>query len=194
VETVEQVRELVGAVHYRPIKGRLLEEFMSGARRPRPETVAFLKRFNRHNYLIIGIESVTACERLEELVAVEGVDGVFVGPHDISVSLEVPEDWQNPKIMRLIEDVIVRCRAAGVGVGVHVAPHTFTLEQVRRMIQLGMNWIPDSADVAWAWDTLTKRRAALGLPPQTPEPEAAPDVSTCIAPQDAQDTGAASES
>lgn len=165
VETVEQVREVVGGVHYRPIKGKLLKEFFSGGRKPTTKTTEFLKRFNRDNYAIIGIESIPAYERLDELIGVEGVDGVFIGAHDVSVSLEAPEEWENPELHRIIEDIVVRCRAAGVGIGVHMAPHVFPTERARRLMDLGMNWILDGADVAWAVHGMTERRAALGFEP-----------------------------
>ena len=83
-----------------------------------------------------------------------------MGPHDLSVSLEAPEQWDNPQLLRLIEDVIVRCRTAGIGVGVHLSP-IFSPALTRRFIDLGMNWILDSADVIFALQGLRKRRAEL---------------------------------
>ena len=182
VETADEVRALVGAVHYRPIKGRQLREFLGGTRQPAAATRAFLKRFNRHHYLIIGIESVAAYENLDTLIGLEGVDGVFMGPHDLSVSLEAPEEWDNPALHRLIEDTIVRCRAAGIGVGVHVSPAIFPLERIRRLVSLGMNWILDGADVIHALESLKQRRLALcgEAPPSTVEAAASP--AACIAP------------
>lgn len=117
VETAEEVRAMVGAVHYRPIKGRQLHDFLNGVREPASATRDFLRRFNLHRYVIIGIESVTAYENLDALIGIEGVDGVFIGPHDLSVSLEAPEEWDNPALHHIFEDTIVRCRAAGIGVG-----------------------------------------------------------------------------
>jgi 4-hydroxy-2-oxoheptanedioate aldolase len=160
VETVEEVRDLVGAVHYRPIKGRQLRNLLAGTQPPAVATREFLTRFNQHHYAIVGIESVAAYENLDALINVPGVDGVFMGPHDLSVSLEAPEQWDNPALLRLIEDVIVRCREAGIGVGVHLSS-IFSLEQTRRFISLGMNWILDGADVIFARQGLRQRRAEL---------------------------------
>ena len=187
VESVNDVREIVGAVHYRPIKGRQLRDFLSGAREPATETRDFLRRFNRHHYAIIGIESMAAYENLDALIGVKGVDGVFLGPHDLSVSLEAPEQWDNPALHRVIEDIIVRCRAANIGVGVHLSSAIFTLDQVRRLVALGMNWILDGADVTLALGELKQRRLAL-----CGEPETAPhcgdiEISSCIIPARASD-------
>ena len=76
---------------------------------------------------------MAAYENLDTLIGLEGVDAVFLGPHDLSVSLEAPEDWDNPALHRLFEDTIVRCRAAGIGVGVHVSPAIFSLERIRQL-------------------------------------------------------------
>jgi 4-hydroxy-2-oxoheptanedioate aldolase len=172
VETVEQAQAVAAAAHYRPIKGKVLADMLAGDRKPSPKTTAFLERFNQHNYAIIGVESVPGYENLDALIKVEGVDGVFIGPHDVTVSMETPEEYDNPAFLRLLEDVIRRCRAAGVGVGVHVSPIAFASEQVRRFMDLGMNWILDGADVVWAAQAMQSRREELGVgpPPEATDP------------------------
>jgi 2-keto-3-deoxy-L-rhamnonate aldolase RhmA len=172
IETVEEVRDMVGAVHYRPIKGQLLRDFSAGRRKPSSKTTSFLRRFNGQHWLIIGVESVAAYENLDNLINVPGVDGVFIGPHDLSVSLEEPEDWNHPKFLRVIEDTVLRCRAANIGVGAHLTPGIFSSDRVRRLITMGMNWILDGSDVGHAVAALNERRAAFGISP------AALDTST----------------
>ncbi|KKK88467.1 hypothetical protein LCGC14_2742890, partial [marine sediment metagenome] len=163
VETVEQVREVVGAVRYRPIKGKFLRDLMSGERKPTAKTTEFLKGFNRHNYVIIGIESIAAIENLENLIGVEGVDGVFIGPHDVSVSMEIPAEWDNPELMAVFKDIVVRCRAKNIGVGTHMQSTTFPLDAVHTLMDAGMNWILDGADVTHAISSMIDRRKALGF-------------------------------
>ena len=182
VETVEEVRELVGAVHYRPIKGRQLRGILDGTRPPCEVTKSFLQRFNRHQYAIIGIESVAAYENLDALISVPGVDGVFMGPHDLSVSLEVPEQWDSPALIALMEDVIRRCRAAGIGVGVHLHAG-IPITQTRRFVEMGMNWILDGADVTHTLHALKQRRADLCGSTTPVANSAGPrGAATCIAP------------
>jgi 2-keto-3-deoxy-L-rhamnonate aldolase RhmA len=60
VETIDQVRELVGTVHYRPVKGILLRAYQSGER-PTSETMQqFFDRFNRNNASTATIRSSSA--------------------------------------------------------------------------------------------------------------------------------------
>lgn len=182
VETVEEVRAMVGAVHYRPIKGRQLRDFLGGVREPTSATRDFLRRFNRQQYLIIGIESVAAYENLDALIGIPGVDGVFMGPHDLSVSLEEPEQWDSPALHRLIDDTIVRCRAAGIGVGLHLSASLFTEAQVSRMISLGMNWILDAADVTLALQAMKQRRRAFVGEGEAVAQSDRDAPATCLAP------------
>jgi len=161
IETVAEVQALVGAVKYRPIKGRFLRELLDGARRPAPKTVEFLSRFNRDNYLIIGIESVAAYENLDALMAVPGVDGVFMGPHDLTVSMEIPEEYEHPDFLALVVDVVRRARAAGVGVGIHYSQAVTPDERFVALMHEGMNWILYGADVSLARAEMTRRLTAF---------------------------------
>lgn len=144
VETVAEVKELVGAVRYRPIKGEFLNGILNGTRRPKDKLSEFFKRFNKDLYLIIGIESVAAINRLEELIAIDGVDGVFLGPHDITCSMEIPEEYEHPEFVKTLLDVIKRCRKAGKGVGIHM---DLALPRAKPFLDAGMNFMLNLADI-----------------------------------------------
>jgi len=154
VETVEQAQEVVGAVHYRPLKGRLLADLLTGRKTPNEKTLRYLGRFNRNGYVILGVESLPAYENLDRLLGVGGVDGIFVGPHDLSVSMGIAEEWDHPEYLRVIEDIIARCRAAGRGVGVHLFGHMFPQETIVRFLEKGMNLVIYSSNVILARDSL----------------------------------------
>jgi len=85
VETAEQVRALSGAVKLRPVKGQRLAERLAG-RRFEPALEDYLARRN-HSALVVNIESVPALNALDEILATPGLDGVLIGPHDLSCSL-----------------------------------------------------------------------------------------------------------
>ncbi len=146
VETVEQVNDLVGAVRYRPIKGKFLNDVLSGKREFAPKLKTYLEDWNRNNYLIIGIESVEAINKLEELIDNDGVDGVFLGPHDITCSMEIPEEYDNPKFVETIKDVIRRCRKLNKGVGFH--------GDLTNYLDTDLNFVLNKADVVWMRNTL----------------------------------------
>ena len=161
IETEEQVREIVGAVRYRPVKGAKLTGYLSGETPVSQKMSDFFDRFNSENYLIIGIESVAAYENLDRLISVPGVDGVFIGPHDMTVSMEIPEEYDHPDFAALVEDIVARCKKAGVGVGVHYSQRTATDDRFRELIDLGMNWILYGADITLVDTGMRKSLSAL---------------------------------
>lgn len=158
VETVEEVKAVVGAVKYRPIKGEILDGYLDGSAPPSDKMRAFFDRFNKHSYLIIGIESVPAINRLEDLVSIAGVDGVFLGPHDITCSMGIPEEYTNPKFIDTVCDVIRRCRKAGVGVGIQT---DLAAPQNKAFLDAGMSFMFHIADVIKMREMMNKELAAL---------------------------------
>ena len=73
--------------------------------------------------LLVQVESKTALDNLDEILDVEGIDGVFIGPADLSASLGYPDNAGHPEVQRIIETSIRRIRAAGKAAGfLAVAP------------------------------------------------------------------------
>jgi 4-hydroxy-2-oxoheptanedioate aldolase len=163
IETVEQVRSLHGAVKLRPIKGARLEAMLGGRAGFEPELVAYQHAQHGENLLLINVESRPAMENLDALLAVEGVDAVLIGPHDLSCSLGLPERYEAPAFEAAVREIVRRSRARGVGAGIH------SWMGVAREIawaHAGMNLFIHSADIIAMRQTLTAEvrelRAALG--------------------------------
>lgn len=119
VETVEQVKALVGAVKYRPLKGAALTRAIETGEFPNDETRAYLENYNQDANLVIMIESPAGVQNLPALLAVPGVDAVLIGPHDLSVSHGIAEQYDHPLFVATVEQIIEVCRAHQVGVGMH---------------------------------------------------------------------------
>lgn len=58
--------------------------------------------------LLVQVESKTALDNLDEILDVEGIDGVFIGPADLSASLGYPDNAGHPEVQRIIETSIRR--------------------------------------------------------------------------------------
>jgi 4-hydroxy-2-oxoheptanedioate aldolase len=140
VESPEEVRQVVAAARYRPLKGELLERM--GREGGGGETGAYLERFNQNHAVIIGIESVPAIERLDEILAVPGIDAIFIGPHDLTISLGIPEQYDHPRFQEAVSHIIATSQAKGIPAG----GHWFQLEQVRRWQGEGSRFILYSSD------------------------------------------------
>src|SRR5512140_895132 len=70
VESVEEVRQMVGAVKYRPLKGKKLNAMLAGKTALEPQLAEYLAGYNAQNSLIINIESVPAMDELDDILAV----------------------------------------------------------------------------------------------------------------------------
>ena len=97
METMEEVHALRGAVKYRPVKGARLERALREPASLEPELRAYLQAYNANNVCVVNVESVAAMQSLDKTLQVEDVDAILVGPHDLSISLGVPEQYTHPK-------------------------------------------------------------------------------------------------
>jgi len=144
IEHPQQVQNLVGAAKLRPLKGERLEEALKDRDCLGPELTEYLNHRNAGNFLLINIESVPALERLDEILAVPGLDGVVIGPHDLSVSLEVPEQYDHPRFDEAVEEIISKVRGKGLAAGIHF-PKDPNLQI--KWAQRGLNIILHSSDI-----------------------------------------------
>ncbi len=70
--------------------------------------------------VVVMIESKEAVENIDAILAVEGVDGVFIGPYDMSGSYGIPGQTGDPIIQNACARVVAACRKAGKAAGMHV--------------------------------------------------------------------------
>jgi 2-keto-3-deoxy-L-rhamnonate aldolase RhmA len=144
IESADEVKLLRGAVKLRPLKGRKLEDILSGRRPLEGELEAYVRTRNENNILLVNIESVAAMENLDQILDVPDLDGLLIGPHDLSCSLGVPEQYDHPIFAEALLQIITKARARNVGVGVHNLPD---MAQETRWGRAGLNLILHLSDV-----------------------------------------------
>jgi 4-hydroxy-2-oxoheptanedioate aldolase len=157
VETVEQVREVVGAAKLLPLKGQAVARAVAEGVFPSGETEQFLAERNKDNLLVIGIESVAAMERLDELLSVPGVDAAFVGPNDLTIQLGIPADYQHPKFLEAVARIHETCVAKGVPLVIHF----FSYEMADPWIEKGIHFVLFGTDRGGIGDTMEQDFAHL---------------------------------
>ncbi|WP_210502802.1 HpcH/HpaI aldolase family protein [Nocardioides xinjiangensis] len=104
IRDAEHAREVVAATTYAPAGGRSIGRLSGGADRP---------------LVIAMVETATALEDLDAVLAVEGLDGVYVGPGDLALSLELDGADRSAELRDVLSSILGRAVAAGVPVGVH---------------------------------------------------------------------------
>lgn len=152
VESAEQARELVRATRYPPSGVRGVGSAL--ARASRWNTVpGYLDQANEQMCLLVQIENREGLANLDAIAAVEGVDGVFIGPADLSAAMGHRGNPGHPEVQAAIEDAIVRVQRAGKAAGILSADETLA----RRYLELG------AAFVAVGVDTTVLMRGLQGL-------------------------------
>lgn len=79
----------------------------------------YVKNANEDILIVIMIETQTALDNIDEILSVPGVDAVFVGPTDLSLSLNIFEQIDHPKFKSAISRILDVCRRHGVAPGMH---------------------------------------------------------------------------
>jgi 4-hydroxy-2-oxoheptanedioate aldolase len=106
VESAEQARAVVGACRYPPAGYRSGGGVMAGGDDP---------------FCVIMVESRAAMDELDATLAVDGVDGIYVGPRDLSYSLGGQLNPDDPVLRPALEQIWAAAAAAGKPVGVHAS-------------------------------------------------------------------------
>ena len=145
VESVAQIRDLVGACRYRPLKGARLQQALDEPASLETELATYLEERNAHSIAVANIESVPALENLDALVAIDGLDAVLIGPHDLSCSLGIPEQYDHPRFDEAVKTIFATARAAGKGAGIHF--FIGGIEKEIDYLQSGANLVVHGADV-----------------------------------------------
>jgi 4-hydroxy-2-oxoheptanedioate aldolase len=144
VENIDDVYQLVGAVKYRPLKGKKLKKILYGEEKPSEELATYLKKQNNNNTLLINIESPTGVDHMEQFFDIQsvdgpGVDGIVIGPHDLSVACEMPEKYRSQQFIELSCGIIDKARKCGVAAGGHTGS--------RGNLDLQMAWAKAGATI-----------------------------------------------
>jgi 2-keto-3-deoxy-L-rhamnonate aldolase RhmA len=150
VEDIEDVYNLVGAVKYRPLKGNKLKGILSGEEKLPAELATYLKNYNKNNALLLNIESPTGVNNMERFFAIQcvdgpAIDGIVIGPHDLSVSYDMPERYRSKDFLNLSCEIIKKARGCGVSAGCHGGSRG-SLDIQLEWAKAGANIIMHSAD------------------------------------------------
>jgi 2-keto-3-deoxy-L-rhamnonate aldolase RhmA len=152
LESPSQILDLVGATKFKPLKGEVLKKYLAGKEKMPDDLKDYIDKFNEGNICIANIESVPAMDNLEELLSVPGLDAVFIGPHDLSVNLGIPEQYDHEEFIKAVKKIIQTTRNKGLAIGIH-----FSLEPERQVYwaKEGANIIVHSFDIALFSQRLT---------------------------------------
>ncbi|HYF40886.1 MAG TPA: 4-hydroxy-2-oxoheptanedioate aldolase [Ramlibacter sp.] len=150
VDTPEQAAEIVRSMRYPPqgVRGMGGARASGWGRNPN-----YAREANRQVCLLVQAETRQSLDNLEAIAATEGVDGVFIGPADLSASLGHVGNPGHPEVQKAIEDTIARIRKAGKAAGILTPDEALA----RRYLELGATFVAVGLDT----NLLMKATSAL---------------------------------
>ena len=157
VDDAEQARDMAQAMRYPPDGVRGM-----GAVLARASGFGSIKDYphvaNGQMCLLVQAESAKAVANIDEIAAVEGVDGVFVGPADLSADMGYPGQPGHPEVEKAIDHVIALTVAAGKIAGII----TFDESRFAEYAQKGVTFLGVGGDLAVLNDALRGLAGRLG--------------------------------
>lgn len=144
VETPEQATRARDAMKYLPLgkRGVGLGAALTGYRQVNP--AEFFRRSNENTTLICQIESTRGLENLDAIAAIEGVDCLWVGHFDLSNSMGIPAQFQNPELLAALKKVVETAKKHGKTAGIQPGG----MEQAEQWLDIGFNVISWNSDYA----------------------------------------------
>jgi 4-hydroxy-2-oxoheptanedioate aldolase len=116
VSTPEEARAAVASTRYPPAGVRGVAGTTRATRFGRIKDYA--RSAHEEICVLVQVETQQALDNIEAICAIDGVDGVFIGPADLHASLGYVGEIANPKVKPLIDDAIRRIRKAGKAPGI----------------------------------------------------------------------------
>jgi 4-hydroxy-2-oxoheptanedioate aldolase len=144
VDTAEQARQVVASVKYAPQGSRGYAASQRSAHYGFMNATEYAQTSNRETLVACYCETAESIRNLPEIVKVEGVDVIFIGPFDLSQALGVMGQPGHPKVLEAIKGITETTRAAGKAVGIIASDAA----QAKQWIDQGIQYISLSSDVA----------------------------------------------
>ena len=121
VNSAAEAQQAVRSVKYGPLGARGLAAVRAADYAQTIPLSEYVKQANAETLVVVQVETVEAIERLSEIVAVEGLDVIFIGPTDLSHSLGVPGNPKYPKVEAAMQRIAETVLASNIALGIMVS-------------------------------------------------------------------------
>lgn len=141
VQNADEARKAVAAARYPPlgIRGVAVVPRANDYGRVRD----YHRQAHRETCILVQLETRTALKEIEAIAAVDGIDGMFIGPSDLAADFGHLADNKHPEVQAAIEDAAKRIRASGRSAGTLSG----NLDDVELLFEMGFNFTATGSDV-----------------------------------------------
>lgn len=141
VQNADEARAAVSATRYAPVGMRGMGGSMRASNFGRVRD--YVHHAHEETCVLVQVETREALEQLEDILSVDGVDGVFIGPADLSASLGHPGNPGHPEVKRAIDDAIRRISNANKAPGILMLDE----KRARECLDLGALFVAVALDM-----------------------------------------------
>jgi len=121
---------------------------------------------NDSTLVMVQIEHKDAVANIDDILDVPGIDGTFIGPYDLSMSMGLAGQLDHPDAVAARDRVLAATRAHGLAAGIHLVHPDRAVDEVPRYVAQGYRFIALGTDILFLGDSArtlaTRARAAAG--------------------------------
>lgn len=111
-----------------------------------------MEYWNKETLVIPQCETLGCLENIEEIVSMEGVDGIFIGPYDLSIGLGMSGQFENPDFLAAVERIKTACHNAGK----FIIIFTMSTEAAQKYFRQGFDSVTIGLDIHYYIDSCSK--------------------------------------
>jgi 2-keto-3-deoxy-L-rhamnonate aldolase RhmA len=122
----------------------------------------YVSQANDSTLLIVQIEHKDAVENIDEILDVPGIDGTFIGPYDLSMSMGLPGQLDHPDVVAARARVLAATKARGLAPGIHLVHPDRAAGAIAGIVEEGYQFIALGTDILFLGDACRElQRKAL---------------------------------
>lgn len=156
INSAEEARQVVKFAKFYPYGYRGVCRFVRAADYSNMDRYEYFEN-SKDIVIILQLEGINAIKNLDEILDVEGVDILFIGPYDLSQSLGIPGQVNNPKVVSAMKEIVEKAKKKGKVIGTFVD----TPEDMSLWKGLGLQYLSYSVDIGIFMDACRKLRQKL---------------------------------
>lgn len=142
INTAEEAETVVKFAKFYPYGMRGVCRFVRAADYSATDRYSFFEQ-SKDILIILQLEGIQAIKNIDEILEVEGIDILFIGPYDLSQSLGVPGQVNNPVVVDAMKKIVEKARKKNKVIGCFVD----TPEDLKMWKELGLQYLSYSVDV-----------------------------------------------
>jgi len=106
--------------------------------------LSYYAEANSETAVILLIEHIKGYEEFDKILDVPGIDAIYLGPYDLSVSMELAGQVNHPDVLRVLDDMMVRAHKKGLLCG----NYCLDIEKTKEWLRKGMDFMLYNTDVS----------------------------------------------